>query len=170
MADSMLSSSAPGSLPSLPQKDDEKRSKHRAYELSLARTRYNYTTSYLYPAPLAAQVPDSEKFTLAYKAKVAPVLLEVAENLKSVLVARFEAQLNADLPADADAVDGRAEGRDRRREEAVLGPQPAEHPRATSRPSHAIFEALHDAPAGPRRDVQEAGRDPAARGRAREGA
>lgn len=99
MADSMLSSSAPGSLPSLPQKDDEKRSRHRAYELSLARTRYNYTTSYLYPAPLAAQVPDSEKFTLAYKAKVAPVLLEIAENLKTVLLARFEAQLHADLPA-----------------------------------------------------------------------
>ncbi len=88
-----------GSLPSLPQKDDEKRAHHRSYELSLARTRYNYTTSYLYPAPLAAQVPDSERFSLAYKAKVAPVLLEVAENLKSVLVARFEAQLRADLPA-----------------------------------------------------------------------
>ena len=100
MTDGALSSflPSPSSLPSLPQKDDEKRAHHRSYELSLARTRYNYTTSYLYPAPLAAQVPDSEKFTLAYKAKVAPVLLEVADNLKEVLVARFEAQLNADLP------------------------------------------------------------------------
>jgi arachidonate 15-lipoxygenase len=88
-----------GLLPSLPQKDDEKRARHRSYELSLARTRYNYTTSYLYPAPLAAQVPDSDKFTLAYKAKVAPVLVEVAENLKRVLVDRFEAQLRSDLPA-----------------------------------------------------------------------
>jgi len=100
VTDGVLSSflSSPHSLPSLPQKDDEKRALHRSYELSLARTRYNYTTSYLYPAPLAAQVPDSEKFTLAYKAKVAPVLLEVAENLQKVLVARFEAQLQSDLP------------------------------------------------------------------------
>ncbi len=101
MTDGVLSSflSSPSVLPSLPQKDDEKRAHHRSYELSLARTRYNYTTSYLFPAPLAAQVPDSEKFSLAYKAKVAPVLLEVADNLKQVLVARFEAQLRADLPA-----------------------------------------------------------------------
>ncbi len=100
MTDGVLSSFLPSSasVPSLPQKDDEKRAKHRAYELTLARTRYNYTTSYLYPAPLAAQVPDSEKFTLAYKAKVAPVLIEVAENLKAVLVARFDAQLRSDLP------------------------------------------------------------------------
>jgi len=99
LTDGVLSSPGSSSLPSLPQKDDEKRARHRSYELSLARTRYNYTTSYLYPAPLAAQVPDSDKFTLAYKAKVAPVLVEVAENLKSVLVARFDAQLHADLPA-----------------------------------------------------------------------
>ena len=99
MTDGVLSDPDSSSLPSLPQRDDGKRARHRSYELSLARTRYNYTTSYLYPAPLAAQVPDSEKFTLAYKAKVAPVLIEVADNLKRVLVARFEAQLRSDLPA-----------------------------------------------------------------------
>lgn len=145
MADSMLSSSASNSLPSLPQKDDEKRSKHRAYELSLARTRYNYTTSYLYPAPLAAQVPDSEKFTLAYKAKVAPVLLEIAENLKTVLVARFEAQLKADLPpipmpwmvALRAAVDDA--------EKQFSGLSGLNIPGDLSA-IHAIFAALHDAP------------------------
>ncbi len=99
MTDGVLADSNSSPLPSLPQKDDEKRARHRSYELSLARTRYNYTTSYLYPAPLAAQVPDSDKFTLAYKAKVAPVLIEVADNLKKVLIDRFEAQLRSDLPA-----------------------------------------------------------------------
>lgn len=85
-------------LPSLPQQDDAARRERRAYELSLARTAYNYTTSYLHPAPLAAQVPDGERFSLAYKAKVAPVLIEVAENLKQVLLRRFEERLKADLP------------------------------------------------------------------------
>jgi arachidonate 15-lipoxygenase len=98
VTDSLLPRSASSSPVSLPQKDDAKRAHHRAYELSLARTRYNYTTSYLHPAPLAAQVPDDERFTLAYKAKVAPVLLEIASNLKTVLVARFKAQLESDLP------------------------------------------------------------------------
>lgn len=84
--------------PSLPQRDDAETSAHRQYELSLARTAYNYTTSYLYPAPLAAQVPDAEKFSIAYEAKVAPVLLEVAANLKQVLIARLEEHLKSDLP------------------------------------------------------------------------
>ncbi|MEO8584893.1 MAG: lipoxygenase family protein [Acidobacteriota bacterium] len=145
MTDVVLSSSVLNSLPSLPQKDDEKRSRHRAYELSLARTRYNYTTSYLYPAPLAAQVPDSEKFTLAYKAKVAPVLLEIAENLKSVLLARFEAQLKADLPAMPmpwmvelrAAIDAA--------EKQFAGLNPLNIPRDLAA-IHAIFEALHDGP------------------------
>jgi arachidonate 15-lipoxygenase len=147
VTDGVLSSflSSPSSLPSLPQKDGEKRARHRSYELSLARTRYNYTTSYLYPAPLAAQVPDSEKFTLAYKAKVAPVLLEVAANLKSVLVARFEAQLNADLPpmpmpwmvALRAAID--------EAEKQFSGLNPLNIP-GDFKAIHAIFEALHDAP------------------------
>lgn len=85
-------------LPSLPQADDAERSARRKFELSLARTAYNYTTSYLHPAPLAAQVPDDEKFSLAYKAKVAPVLIEVAANLKQVVLRRFEEHLKADLP------------------------------------------------------------------------
>ena len=85
-------------LPSLPQADDETKSARRKYELSLARTAYNYTTSYLFPAPLAAQVPEGERFSLAYKAKVAPVLRDVASNLKQVLVRRFEEQVRSDLP------------------------------------------------------------------------
>ena len=51
----MADGAGPKFLPSLPQNDDEKRSKRRRLELSIARTRYNYTNSYLYPAPLAAQ-------------------------------------------------------------------------------------------------------------------
>ena len=44
-------------VPSLPQSDDAATGARRKYELSLARTAYNYTTSHLYPAPLSAQVP-----------------------------------------------------------------------------------------------------------------
>ncbi len=85
-------------LPSLPQKDDAAAGATRAYQLSLARTAYNYTTSYLYPAPLSAQVPPGEKFSIAYEAKVAPVLIEVAANLKAVLLKLFERELKSDLP------------------------------------------------------------------------
>ncbi|HQR46352.1 MAG TPA: lipoxygenase family protein [Thermoanaerobaculia bacterium] len=143
MRSSLLPSSPPAV--SLPQKDDEKRRRHRAYELSLARTRYNYTTSYLYPAPLAAQVPDADKFSLAYQAKVAPVLLEVAENMKAVLVARFEAQLRADLPAMPmpwmvalqKAIDAA--------KEQFSGLNPLNVPGDLAAIVR-IFEALHDAP------------------------
>ncbi|HEX9640823.1 MAG TPA: hypothetical protein VGB13_05880, partial [Candidatus Krumholzibacteria bacterium] len=84
--------------PSLPQNDAAEQRAHRAYELSLARTAYNYTTSYLPPAPLAAQVPPDERFSLAYEAKVAPILIEVASNLRKVLTERFETELRSDLP------------------------------------------------------------------------
>lgn len=141
MTDGMLSSS----LPSLPQKDDEKRARHRSYELSLARTRYNYTTSYLYPAPLAAQVPDSEKFSLAYKAKVAPVLVEIAENLKKVLVDRFEAQLRSDLPAMPMPwmVELRVAIDDAEKQFSGFNPLNVPGDFAAI---HRIFEALHDGP------------------------
>jgi arachidonate 15-lipoxygenase len=85
-------------LPSLPQGDDDAERRERAYQLSLARTAYNYPTSYLSPAPLCAEVPSDEKCSLAYEAKVAPVLIEVADNLRRVLMARFEAELKSDLP------------------------------------------------------------------------
>ena len=89
----MADSAGLPSLPSLPQRDDAATSARRKYELSLARTAYNYTTSYLYPAPLSAQVPKGEKFSIAYEAKVAPILIEVAANLKRVLVKLFEREL-----------------------------------------------------------------------------
>lgn len=95
----MAAIAGPPSLPSLPQKDDAAASARRKYELSLARSAYNYTTSYLYPAPLSAQVPDGEKFSVAYEAKVAPILIDVAANLKAVLMRLFERELKSDLPA-----------------------------------------------------------------------
>lgn len=94
----MADSAGLPSLPSLPQRDDAATSARRKYELSLARTAYNYTTSYLYPAPLSAQVPKGEKFSIAYEAKVAPILIEVAANLKRVIVKLFERELRSDLP------------------------------------------------------------------------
>ena len=141
----MADGAGPKSLPSLPQNDDEKRSKRRRLELSIARTRYNYTNSYLYPAPLAAQVPSSDTFSLAYKAKVAPVLFEIAENLQKVLVERFEAQLRSDLPAMPmpwmvalrKAIDDA--------EKQFSGFNPLNLP-ADIAVIHEIFASLHDAP------------------------
>jgi arachidonate 15-lipoxygenase len=128
--------------PSLPQKDDTDAAVRRAYELSLARTRYNYTTSYLYPAPLAAQVPAEEKFSVAYEAKVAPVLAEVAANLKKVLVQRFGDHLRSDLPkmpmpwmVDMEAALEEAQ-------KLLSG----FHPFKDIQVIHKIVKALHEAP------------------------
>ena len=134
------------SLPCLPQRDDAAKSADRAYELSLARTAYNYTTSYLYPAPLSAQVPDGEKFSIAYEAKVAPVLIEVAANLKAVLMKLFERELRSDLPtmpmpwmvemkAALEAAEKQFSG--------VAGLNPLRDIEAI----HKVVKALHDAPA-----------------------
>ncbi len=129
-------------VPSLPQRDDADTAAHRAYELSLARTRYNYTTSYLYPAPLAAQVPAEEKFSFAYEAKVAPVLLEVAANLKKVLMKRFEDHLRSDLPKMPMPwmVDMKAALEDADKQFSGF------HPFKDIQAIHKIVKALHEAP------------------------
>lgn len=60
--------------PTLPQNvNDPKEKESRAFQLSLARTQYNYMRSYLDGVPLSADVPDGEKFSLEYEAKVLAV-------------------------------------------------------------------------------------------------
>ena len=54
-------------LPSLPQNDSLEIKEKRIFQLSLARTKYNYMTSYLEGVPLSADVPQGEEFSLKYK-------------------------------------------------------------------------------------------------------
>jgi len=57
-------------IPSLPQHVDHSAKEARAFQLSMAKTTYNYMFSYLEPIPMSADVPKGEKFTLDYEAKV----------------------------------------------------------------------------------------------------
>ena len=87
-------------LPTLPQdpSNDKKRAAERAFQLSLARTSYNYMKSYLYPLPLSAGVPAGEGFTLDYEVKVAEVFIPLAENFIKVVRDLLEAHLKSHLP------------------------------------------------------------------------
>jgi arachidonate 15-lipoxygenase len=71
---------------SLPQHDDEATQQTRAFNLSKARTAYNYMHSYLPPLAMSANVPSREKLSLSYKVKVAKVALEIAENFKQAIL------------------------------------------------------------------------------------
>ncbi|NQY37881.1 MAG: arachidonate 15-lipoxygenase [Alteromonadaceae bacterium] len=88
-------------LPSLPQKDTEKEQNQRAFDISLAQTKYNYMFSYLEPLPISADVPHDEKFTPAYDIKAFEVLLPMLENFKDVIFALIDKEIASDLPFEA---------------------------------------------------------------------
>ena len=84
--------------PTLPQNvNDPKEKESRAFQLSLARTQYNYMRSYLDGVPLSADVPDGEKFSLEYEAKVLAVFLPLADNFKKVVLGLLEKELENDF-------------------------------------------------------------------------
>lgn len=97
----MLLTSPPAQLPTLPQQDTPEQQQQRAFQLSLARTSYNYMRSYLEGVPLSADLPPAEKFSLDYEAKVIQVFLPLAENFQKVVLALLERELASDLPTDA---------------------------------------------------------------------
>ncbi|MDT8999240.1 lipoxygenase family protein [Paucibacter sp. APW11] len=88
-------------LPSLPQHDSEAVREARAFQLSLARTSYNYMQSYLEGVPLSADLPKGEEFSIGYEAKVVQVFIPLAENFKRVVVKLLERELEQDLPTAA---------------------------------------------------------------------
>src|SRR5262245_24455289 len=47
-------------LPTLPQQDSAAAREQREFQLSLARTNYNYMHSYMEGVPLSADIPDGE--------------------------------------------------------------------------------------------------------------
>jgi arachidonate 15-lipoxygenase len=83
-------------LPSLPQDDTAEGKSQRIFQLSLAKTKYNYMSSYLEGVPLSADVPKGEEFSLEYKAGVLPVFLALADNFKSNVLDLLEKELKGD--------------------------------------------------------------------------
>lgn len=87
-------------LPSLPQHDSAEIKENRTFQLSLARTKYNYMTSYLEDVPLSADVPQGEEFSLEYKASVLPVFFRLGENFKKNVIELLEKELKGDFDHD----------------------------------------------------------------------
>jgi arachidonate 15-lipoxygenase len=85
-------------VPSLPQHDNSTQQAARAFQLSLARTEYNYMRSYLAEVPLSADLPSAEKFSLDYEAQVLKVFLQLADNFKAVVMMLLRRELGGDLP------------------------------------------------------------------------
>ena len=88
-------------IPSLPQQLDAEARKARAFQLSIARTQYNYMQSYLEGVPLSADLPEAEKFSPAYEAQVVEVFLALTDNFKRVVMMLLERELLADVPTAA---------------------------------------------------------------------
>ncbi len=88
-------------IPSLPQSDSPSQQAARAFQLSLARTEYNYMRSYLAEVPLSADLPAAEKFSLDYEAQVLKVFLQLADNFKAAVMMLLRRELEGDLPTTA---------------------------------------------------------------------
>jgi len=89
----------PATIPTIPNDpiNTDADREQRQFELSYARTAYNYMTSYLPPVPLSADEPKTEGFTLEYETHLAQPFLALAENFTAVVLARLEAELEASL-------------------------------------------------------------------------
>ncbi len=90
-------------VPTLPQQLSADQLEQRQFQLSLARTAYNYMRSYLEPVPMSADLPKGEEFSLDFEAKVLSVFLPLAENFQKVVVALLQRELDSDLPTAAFA-------------------------------------------------------------------
>ncbi|KIG12340.1 Arachidonate 15-lipoxygenase precursor [Enhygromyxa salina] len=74
-------------LPSLPQTNSKADKLERAFQVRVARTSYNYTTSYpnLDPMPISADVPKGESFSAAYDEKILGVFHALVDNFIAVV-------------------------------------------------------------------------------------
>ncbi|MBD8526617.1 lipoxygenase family protein [Pseudomarimonas arenosa] len=96
-----MSSTQAAVIPTLPQQDSADLQAQRAFQLSLARTDYNYMRSYLESVPMSADLPSAEKFSLDYEAQVLKVFVPLAENFKQAVTLLLERELSEDMPTDA---------------------------------------------------------------------
>lgn len=90
-------------IPTLPQQDPPEAREARAFQLSMARTDYNYMHSYMDSVPMSADLPSAEKFSLDYEAQVVKVFVPLGENFKQVVGMLLERELQGDLPTAAVA-------------------------------------------------------------------
>lgn len=87
--------------PTLPQNVSDAQRQQRQFDLSLARTNYNYMQSYLEGVPMSADLPSTEKFSLDFEAQVLKVILRMMNNFSTVVLALLKKELESDLPTDA---------------------------------------------------------------------
>src|SRR5690349_14583296 len=87
--------------PSLPQHDTAEQRQAREFQLTLARTEYNYMRSYLEAVPMSADLPSGEGFSLDFEAQVIKVFVPLGENFKAAVMMLLERELKSDLPTDA---------------------------------------------------------------------
>jgi arachidonate 15-lipoxygenase len=91
-------SSTRTALPTLPQQDAPDAQQARAFQLSMARTDYNYMLSYMDSVPMSADLPKAEKFSVDYEAQVLKVIAPMMENFLAVIRMLLTRELQGDLP------------------------------------------------------------------------
>ena len=126
-------------LPTLPQQMSPEQREQREFQLTLARTNYNFMHSYLEPVPMSADLPDSEKFSLDFELKVVEVFIPLAENFQKVVMGLLKRELESDLP---DAAFKKV----RDSFEKLSGELSLLHPERDARDLHAFFENVASLP------------------------
>jgi len=96
-----IKSSRLDAVVSLPQNVSAAQREERQFQLSLARTSYNYMRSYLEGVPMSADLPKGEEFSLAFEAQVVKVFVPMTENFTKVVISLLERELQSDLPTVA---------------------------------------------------------------------
>ena len=86
-----------GEYPTLWDQCTEAGREARRFATALARTKYNYTRSYLPPLPFSADVPKGEEFSVYYIALLVEPIFEVIENLKKAVIERLEMEIASDV-------------------------------------------------------------------------
>lgn len=121
--------------PTLPQHMTPEARQAREFQLTLARTEYNYMRSYLEGVPMSADLPAAEKFSIDFEAQVVQVFIPLAENFKSAVGNLLERELKSDLPTAA-LRDVELAFDKLSKEFSLL------HPARDARDLHAFFESL----------------------------
>lgn len=86
------------SAPTLPQNDSLEQQEKRRFETAMARTNYNYMTTYIEGVPVSADLPKGEEYDPAYRARVVEIAQEIADNFKNVVIALAKQQLADNFP------------------------------------------------------------------------
>ena len=86
-----------GEYPTLWDQCTEAEREARRFATALARTKYNYTRSYLPPLPFSADAPKGEEFSVYYIALLVEPIFEVIENLKKAVIERLEMEIASDV-------------------------------------------------------------------------